>query len=163
MRDFDILPQHDITLYDQLIDKLKAYIEQERQSLPILSEIQDVIAQLETRNSEMDETIQTLKEKAMHCRQQIDDLKQMFNENPESYDESIARQLINDLSDIEKQIGNHLTNHWKTKCKLEIARQKMEALNAGVYDKPIDEDPRLVSLIAARDRVVTKIMLENHS
>lgn len=56
----------------------------------------------------------------------------------------------NEINSAQEKIGALEAQKWESQGKMETVLQQIAALEAGVYDKPISEDPRLVDVQEAQ-------------
>jgi hypothetical protein len=62
-----------------------------------------------------------------------------------------------EINIVEAKIGELETRKWQSRERLELAEQRLAALEAGVYDRPLAEDPRLLDLQAAYQAATARL------
>lgn len=158
----------------RLATELRRQLKKERAGPPPSAEaleatIQEAQAQVDSIQAEINEA----KSLAKKRKREIHEWKLWYQGLPGIDKTAEWAKLQNEIDwraaeirSLEEQISGLENEKWNATGRLEMAKQSLEALNAGVYDRPLDEDPRLVALqseraAAAATLEAAKAALEN--
>jgi predicted RNase H-like nuclease (RuvC/YqgF family) len=150
---------------DQILNAVRFQLLEERKSgKPNKDELNDKISAKEGEIEENQSKIDKAKEQAKNRKREIDHWKQWFHSLPgtDRTEEQAKLDIeINwrgkEINAWQEEIGNLETKKWAIRHELEALKQQLLALEDGVYDRPIEEDPRLIHAIAAFEEAMTTL------
>ena len=146
--------QAEVDTLKTLLPHLKKMLKTERASgPPTQTDLDTAETQIETELAGVERQISAAKKLAKKRKREIDEWK-LWYQNIGSSDKSAEKVKLDhelawradDINRAQEKIGLLETQKWETQGKLEAVLQQMAALEAGVYDRPISEDPRLLDL-----------------
>jgi phage shock protein A len=142
-------------LLEQLLGDLRA---EHAAGPPERAALAHAIATAEGEVARLAAEIERRKAQAKQYKREVDGWKQWYHGQP-----AISRlpQLAKlqaeimwrsgAIAGLEAQIGALYTAHSAAHSALEVARRQLDALDAGIYERPISEDPRILDVMAALD------------
>lgn len=144
---------------DRLLVELQDQLQKERAGPPPSAEaLEATIQEAQAKVDRIQAVINEAKSLAKKRKREIDEWKLWYQGLPgidKTAEWAKLQSEINwrgaEIRALEEQISGLETEKWNATGRLEMARQSLEALNAGVYDRPLEEDPRLVALQAERE------------
>lgn len=93
------------------------------------------------------------KAEAKRRKKEIDDWKDWYNNLPEEEKEVGLAKLQSEIAwraaELERltpKITELLINQANAQGALEVAQQRLSAFEAGIYERPVEEDPRLIAV-----------------
>jgi hypothetical protein len=134
--------------------ELREHIERERASPPqSAEELQAGVRQAQEAVEGIQRRIDAAKAEARALKDEIDELERRHAELPEAARivewPRLVGEKVRRLAEVgvrEGLIASLEGEKLAAAGALEAARQRLAAFEAGVYDRPVEEDPRLVSL-----------------
>lgn len=134
--------------------EVRAQLETERAAGPFTqSGLQAELAQAQTEVERTATAADRAKTQASKRKKEIDEWKAWYNGLPEdekavglSKLQSEIKWRAGELEALTPQISDLLTAQATAVGNLELAQQRLRAFEAGVFERPLDEDPRLVKL-----------------
>jgi chromosome segregation ATPase len=144
--------------FDRLVGEVQAQIEAERrEGPPNVAELQATIQAIKDEIEHIQARIEKAKAQAKKRKREIDDWKQWYHTLPgvdRSEEQAKLAAEINwrgaEITARQDEIGVLESQKWAAKERWEKAKQRLSAVEEGVYDRPIEQDPRLLSVQAAR-------------
>ena len=148
--------QQEVTRLTALSETFRVRLESERaQGPPQLEQIQSKLAQLDTQAQYISQQIQKAKALSKKRKKEIDEWKLWYNglgETDKSAELAQLNQEIDwraaEIAKAEAKIADLSAQLLAQEGEEVALKQQLQALEAGVYDKPLEEDPRLVSVMA---------------
>ncbi|MGK7928004.1 MAG: hypothetical protein AB4290_22655 [Spirulina sp.] len=150
-----------VSWLEKQMASLKARLEEERANgLPSLQELEKQLSRAQKKAEKLQTKIQKAKLLAKLRKKEIADWKQWYEGVP-SIDKSQERAKLQAetlwrleaIANQEKKIGRLETEEREALTKVVALEEKIEAIQAGAYDIPLEEDPRLLELQAAIQRI----------
>lgn len=150
---------------DRLAVELRDQLEKERAEGPLAAEalkaaIQDAQAQVDRIQAEINEA----KSLAKKRKREIDEWKLWYQGLPGIDKTAEWAKLKNEIdwrgaeiNTLQEQISILETKKWTATGVLETARIRLAAFEEGVYDRPLDDDLRLVALQVEREAVAAAL------
>jgi hypothetical protein len=138
------------------VDKIRAQVINERAQAArgpaeIQKEFNRALQDWKTVQSELEKA----KELARKRKDEIDEWKTWYEKLPAAEKASSIDRLQNEirwradeLATNGNKINELIPKEFETRGKFEMAKQKLDAFHAGVHKRPIEEDPRLTSIIS---------------
>lgn len=123
-----------------------------RAGKPDVTQLQANVAQaqqqVDTINSEKDR----LKDAASNRKNEITEWKQWYDALP-GLDKTTELEQLNhevqwrlkEVVQLETDIGKLYGDEFEASNQLEFAKQQLAAFEAGVFERPVDQDPRLIA------------------
>lgn len=149
---FVVAAQDNVVFFQQLLTELRVELESERSTLPdSVDVIQDSITETELTLEQVQASINKLKLKSKQRKQEIDEWKRWYgaiaplNKMPEW--ETLTQEIMwrsQNISDCEAKISQLESKKLMLMGDLEKKWIQLAAFMNGVYDLPLDEDPRLI-------------------
>lgn len=141
----------------EAVDVVRFQLSKEREKgKPNKNQLQTQIAAKQDEIEKIQSQIEKAKSHAKRRKREIDDWKQWFHTfpGPDRTEEQAKLNVeINwrgaEINVRQDEIGRLETQKWAIRGELEALQQQLFALNEGVYERPIEEDPRLIHAIAA--------------
>lgn len=148
-----------LTTRVELLERtLEALRIEHAQGAPLRHQLVETIARCEAELGQLAGELGRIKAKAKQFKREVDDWKQWFHTLPGI---NRAVQLAKLQSEIqwrsaaiaaaEAQISTLSQAQLAAQDTLERARQQLAALDAGVFERPLSEDPRLLAVMAELD------------
>jgi multidrug efflux pump subunit AcrA (membrane-fusion protein) len=139
---------------EERLAEVRAQLEAERSAGPFtLSGLQTDVAQAQAEAERAYAAAQRAKAQASKRKDEIDEWKAWYNSRPEDEKEVDMAKLQGEikwraaeLEVLTPQIRDLLTAQASAAGNLELAQQRLTAFEAGVFEKPIEEDPRFLHL-----------------
>jgi len=122
--------------------------------LPTEASLQAALDEAEDRVEQLEARIAKAKGLSKKRKREIDEWKTWYNNQPD-IDKTAARAKLDgeihwradEIKKLEDQISRRIAKHLDAEGAVEQVRHQMAALEAGVYDRPIKEDPRLIGVL----------------
>jgi chromosome segregation ATPase len=142
---------------NQILNAVRDQLLEERQNgTPNKSHLQEKIADKKKEIENIQTQIDKAKEQAKKRKREIDDWIQWFHTLATTdRTEEQAKLTVEidwrgaEINARQDEIGILETQKWDIRKQLEALQQQLLALEEGVYDRPIEEDPRLIHAISA--------------
>jgi hypothetical protein len=136
------------------IAEVRAQLEAERATGPFtLSKLQAELVEAQIEAERAATAAEKAKSQASKRKDEIDEWKAWYNSRPEDEKEVSLVKLQSEikwraveLEVLTPQISNLLAAQATAVGNLELAQQRLRAFEAGVFERPIEEDPRLTIL-----------------
>jgi hypothetical protein len=133
-------------------------------SPPASAELHTVIDRTNAEIEAYQRQINAAKALAKKRKREIDEWKQWY-QGTGSIDKTVEKARLDveidwrgaEINIVEAKIGELETRKWQSRERLELAEQRLAALEAGVYDRPLAEDPRLLDLQAAYQAATARL------
>lgn len=156
---------------NQILNAVRVRLLEERQGgKPNKSQLNDKIAAKQGEIENIQSQIDKAKEQAKKRKREIDDWKQWFHSLPGTdRTEEQAKLDVEigwrgtEIKDRQDEIGILETKKWAIKGELEALKQQLLALEEGVYDRPIEEDPRFIHALAAYEEEMATLKTQSAS
>ena len=128
------------------------------QGAPLRHQLIETIARGEAEVAQIVAQLGRTKAKAKQFKREVDDWKQWFHTLPGINRAAQLAKLQGEIqwrsaaiAAAEAQISTLSQAHLAAQDALERARQQLAALDAGIFDRPLSEDPRLLAVMAELD------------
>ncbi len=121
---------------------------------PTRAGLQAALEQAEDDIERLEAETEKAKQQSKKRKREIDEWKAWYN-NQAGIDKTAARAKLDseitwraaEINALEARIAQLVADDLEAEGRVEQARHQMTALEAGVYDRPIKEDPRLVGVL----------------
>ena len=121
---------------------------------PTRARLQATLEQAEDDLERLEAETEKAKRRSKKRKREIDEWKTWYA-NQAGIDKTAARAKLDseitwraaEINALEARIAQLVADDLAAEGRLEQARHQLAALEAGVYDRPVEEDPRLVSLM----------------
>jgi chromosome segregation ATPase len=148
----------DVRSLEERVAELRAQLEAERAAGPFtLGGLKAELAQAQAEVERASAAAEKAKAQARKRKDEIDAWKAWYNGLAEDEQEVGMAKLQSEikwraaeLETLTPQISDLLATQAQAVGELQLAQQKLIAFEAGVFDRPIEEDPRLVFISKTR-------------
>lgn len=164
-------PSPEVARLDRLIAGVRAKLEVERAgSTPTLDALETAAATLRQRAQRLEMQLERAKAQANRRKREIDEWKDWYHHVPEGEQASALDTLMREierrtaqLESLTAQISEMTVAQAAVRSELDAATHRLDAFKAGVFDRSIDQDPRLAKLHEAREALMPPSQLTHDS
>jgi len=156
-----------VTRLDNRIRDLRSRIEAERvRGKPALAELQGTVARGEEQVNQIAASVEQAKEQIKSRKRELNQWKMWYTNLP-GIDKSDAKTTLDrevgwrarEIQTLQTRIGSLEAERLAAMGLAEQARIQIEALQAGAYDRPLEDDPRLAHIRDERKTAETALAI----
>lgn len=123
-----------------------------RAGIPDSAQLQANVEQAQLQVDAINSEKERLKDAASNRKNEITEWKQWYDALP-GLDKTVELEQLNhevqwrlkEVVQLETDIGKLYGDEFEVSSQLELAKQQLTAFEAGVFERPVDQDPRLIA------------------